>query len=484
MKRKPLIFTLVSFIAFFIVIIIFDRKGNKASAYISSTFIDPPIARAHVPFTTYLLDADSGYQVKYPSGTLIHIPTGAFVDSAGQSVSGKVNLNYREFHKPSEIYLSGIPMLYDSMGQVYVFESAGMLQIDASQNGKPLYANRNKPIRVDMVADTDRLGYPAYYLDTLLKKWVGVARPLVVTTAKADSATLYDDIDTASDQTTDLEKVLQNEKPVPVFIANKEKAKFHIEVSENEFPELAGYNGLRFQAKGQDDFDPKFSEITWSNIKLQKLNDTEYQVTLVSGKKSFEIIAIPVVDDQNMAEAQKLYDKKYKDYIAKLDQRKTEQERAKTTKDGRSKLWTKDMQNKFVAACQSHLIYSYFNILKFGVYNSDCPKKWPSEVDVVAHITDYWGHNLSLCDMCLVQRGLNSVYIYHFRGSQYSGFKFNRSAQNTMWATTTDGKIAIIDSASFKAQQQSIKDGQIYLQFKVMDKEIGSYQDVRKYLDS
>ena len=62
----------------------------------------------------------------------------AFVNSRGEAVEGAIKLTYREVSDPVSMLASGIPMTYDSAGVQTNFESAGMLELRAYQNGEAL----------------------------------------------------------------------------------------------------------------------------------------------------------------------------------------------------------------------------------------------------------------------------------------------------------------------------------------------------------
>ncbi|MFN0033318.1 MAG: hypothetical protein ACKVOR_14240, partial [Flavobacteriales bacterium] len=88
------------------------------------------------------------------SNTQIDIPANAFVDKQGNAVQGDVQVDYREFRDPVDFLFSGIPMSFgDSTNQTF-FRSAGMFEINASQNGNEVFLQDDKDITVNF-ADTD-----------------------------------------------------------------------------------------------------------------------------------------------------------------------------------------------------------------------------------------------------------------------------------------------------------------------------------------
>lgn len=110
--------------------------------------VNAPIPSLDVKQTMYAVDAASGGELTYSSGTVISIPADAFVDAAGNPVKGAVTIDYREFRDPLDFIVSGIPMTYDTAGQTETFESAGMFEMNASVNGKEVFLAPGK--KVDM----------------------------------------------------------------------------------------------------------------------------------------------------------------------------------------------------------------------------------------------------------------------------------------------------------------------------------------------
>jgi hypothetical protein len=98
-------------------------------------------------FTSYEIDNTQKQEVKYSSGTVIHIEPNSVTYADGKPVTGNYNLEYREFRNPAEIALSGIPMTINEHGEMMHFSSVGMYEIKAFQNGEEL--KLKKPIEVD-----------------------------------------------------------------------------------------------------------------------------------------------------------------------------------------------------------------------------------------------------------------------------------------------------------------------------------------------
>jgi len=491
-------------------IVLFDDKAETPE----NKFISPPIVQATIPIDSFTVDADSITDIEYKSGSKLHIPAGAFRDAQGNLINGKVILTYREFHDQKDIFLSGIPMTYDSAGTTYVFESAGMMEISGTQNGKSLSANPDKPIKVNMVSNTKEDRYNTYYLDTVSRKWVNLNQANldqaqfkkhyadtsadIVMTIEDGSEVRYESnpilkrYEKEKIKTEAAVKAIEKEKPMPLAKADKSRSKFHIDIDAKEFPEIAMYKGVRFQVKNEAGFDKSSSKIQWEDVKLKKLTGMDYEVTFSKGSKIFKVVASPVVDDKDLAEAQKVYDKKFADYQAKLTQRKEAEEKAEKQYQARLKEMQAEMQkamaeqkerNRLYEArmSKSELVYRTFSVNQFGFYNCDCPRQIPTDANVVATITDENNNPLNLTELCLVEKSVNMVCSYHSVNRECKDFRFNSKQDNMLWAVTSNNKLAIVDIRSFKAQQSTT--GTVQFRFKVIDKEFKSSDEVKTYLE-
>ena len=281
-------------------------------------------------------------------------------------------------------------------------------------------------------------------------------------------------------------------KPMPIAKSDDSKTKFHIVLDTLEFPELSAYKGIRFQVKDEKTFDQKSASIEWEDVKLKKLTGMDYEVTFSKGNKIFKLVATPVVDDKNMAESKKMYDKKFAEYQAKLSDRKAAEEKARKEYEARAKDMEEQMkvaiaqqkeQDRIYEAglTRTDLIYRTFSVYRFGTYNCDSPVGWPTESNVVASLSSETGEKLNLHSLNLVEKGRNAVFPYYPNSGECKDFKYNGSKDNMLWAVTDDNKLAVVDIKSFKAQASA--GGKVRFKFKVVNEEFKSSADVKKYLE-
>lgn len=122
---------------------------DKVNALIGATFL--AIGQ------TFKVMHNKRQVIRTEKGTRIHIPENAFVvKEDGTPVQGEVDLEFKEYSNRGEIIASDIPMYYiEESGEKQYFESAGMFEIRASQNGKELEIADGKEIKVELATDVD-----------------------------------------------------------------------------------------------------------------------------------------------------------------------------------------------------------------------------------------------------------------------------------------------------------------------------------------
>jgi hypothetical protein len=134
-------------------------------------YINPPVPALDPASEVRSIDAEAGAILRYESGSEVIIPPASLVDGAGQPITGSVDIAYREFHHAAEILLSGIPMAYDTAGATRQFETAGMFELRASQNGQPLFVGQGNLVQVRMASNTAEDNYNFYRLDEEARNW-------------------------------------------------------------------------------------------------------------------------------------------------------------------------------------------------------------------------------------------------------------------------------------------------------------------------
>ena len=138
----------------------------------NQTSVQPPISNLQPVFTNYKVAAGKGKTLIAKKDTKITIPPNAFVDRKGNVVKGEVNIHYREFKNPLDIFLSGIPMTIEENGKEEFFQSAGMVEFRADQNGEPVFPNPDgEQITIDLTSNQTGDDYNLYTLDENSGEW-------------------------------------------------------------------------------------------------------------------------------------------------------------------------------------------------------------------------------------------------------------------------------------------------------------------------
>ncbi|NJO89077.1 MAG: hypothetical protein HC831_09050 [Chloroflexia bacterium] len=132
---------------------------------IEKPFISPPFPALNQGYTSFSFDAESGDTLLFTSGSRIIVPADIWVDSAGNKITGKINLKYREFSNAGDVFLAGIPLAYDTAGRRENLVTAGMFEIRSFKDSTELFIADNKSLTVQMASNETNADYNFYFLD-------------------------------------------------------------------------------------------------------------------------------------------------------------------------------------------------------------------------------------------------------------------------------------------------------------------------------
>jgi hypothetical protein len=353
--------TVISLAMLFVLpsVFIYSCKSDKATANNKVKAVDQAFTTP-VPFRDFEVDAEHGDTLSLTEGTRIFIPAGAFVDAAGAPVKGKVQLQYRAFYTPGDIIASGITMRYDTNNVTQLFTSAGMFEINGTQDGKAIEIAPEKTIGMDFASSRNDASYSFYRLDTSKANWE------YISTTKADSNSLFKKIKKEIAE-------LSFEKPVEPKSFNAKKPVIDIDVNLTDHPELSGYNGIVWQYAGAGP-DPEKNEwiysTEWTSAKLT-LNDTQtcaYTLNLSNEKKSFATKVNPTFKGSDFTRALGNFKEKMQQFLSSEKIRK----------------------EKEVLLAKAPPFQRTFGISRWGIHNCDMFYRYgmPSDMDVEFHFDD------------------------------------------------------------------------------------------------
>ncbi|HYG51521.1 MAG TPA: hypothetical protein VD905_11495, partial [Flavobacteriales bacterium] len=367
--------------------------------------VKSPAPVLDVPAVNFTVNAGRDTVLMYETGSVLVYKANSLKNQDGSNVSGNVVIRYREFHNPVEIFASGIPMKYDSAGVDWHLKSAGMIEITAHQNGKPVFIAPEKPIDIKMKSDCTDGEYNVYFLDTNKRNWgfEGVDKTIAENKPDKNSKPVNpgkpphtkEEIAKMKVDTVKIRKELASFLPAKPVAADPKAFTFTLDVLENEFPELKTYGNTRFEVIDKNRvFNAQMFNTEWEDIALkQVVAGSRYEMTLTRGnvKKVFDVM--PVLEGKDLKLAQEQYSKKYKEYQNKFDSR-VKEEKQKIAKEKEKlaqweklaaenhRIYNENLQvmntttastDRFMNSTQQ-MVTRAFQVSKFGYWNCDNPR--------------------------------------------------------------------------------------------------------------
>lgn len=487
------------------------KETIESDSIVNKPIINPAIPEADIANESYFVNAKDGGKIKHHTGTEITIPEGAFMDEKGNVITGKVEIQYREFHDQADIYLSGIPMEYDTAGNKKIFESAGMMEIRGFQNGKRLKIVPDKNFVICMHSKNPDPKFNLYYLDEEKKKWNYEGKDSIALPSKSEIDTRYPTISSSIEnpsnkimlstekkinETQEEIKEIKKEivkikktKPSEPRKANPNKKNFTIDVVKSEYPELAVYTGTVFEVINNDNLPEDTYQVTWNDVALKEKNNT-YSIELSKGKRTEEIAVIPVLEGKDYGKARKVFDAKFSTYTTLLTKKKEEEKNAIEDLSKLKEKYKKEQEEyeKSLLAIkasmrleeQSNLeLQRVFNINRFGTWNCDSPIPYPKGMTVRANYQDgQTGKPIEFRRLDLIEKSRNACFPIY--AEQLTKLPFNPRKENILWGVTDNGMIAVATNDQFKKIRK--KNERFTFTMKIIDIQGKSTAEIKQLL--
>ncbi len=433
----------------------------------SKPCVHPPLKGINVEYTVFKVDAQKGGALEFKTGSKLIIPKNAFSDKNGNLLKGEIELRYREFHDAVDFFVSGIPMTYDSAGVKYQFESAGMMEMLAYQNGEPIKMATGKSINVEMASNYKGNEYNLYNLDTLHNNWSCLGKDKVANDmkdeAKADRMQRNEKpltkqqkriVDSTSNYITKIvvekekkinELLVSNRVPVKPKQSQKTKYTFNISVDQKEFQELAIYKGVLFEVGDENkNFNSSLYDITWddASLKVGTKKGENYLLTLKKGLKKYEFVVYPVYEGKDFETAKSDYDYLLSRYNEELEIRKQQEKQieegykqmvafAKKQQEDQVRQWKEQEANQFKQMDNQEKAIRMFTVSGFGIYNLDCAKSYPQGALSNAKLVNEKNVPLLCYEIYLVDKARNGLFTYY--KNPVSAFSYNPESTNILW---------------------------------------------------
>ncbi len=413
---------------------------NSSKIITDTSFFKKPLPEL-IAYQIFVIDSKKDIELTSRKGSRIHIKANTFVDKNGKTIEGNVEVIYNEYHNPVELFLSGIPMKYDSAGFNYTFESAGMFEIYAKKDNEFLAMNENNPINIDLVSDQNE-PFNLYYYDTKENEW-----SFLNNENKADIKvnTTNNEIDNKVVSKSDDYVIMPKEEKInteiaqpkdEVFIrkANPDNYSFSIDIKEDEFPELAQFKNLLFEIEKSDSgFLEEYYDVKWTKILLSKTLDNGYFIELSRFKKTVKFKAYPVLNASD-------YEKNIADYNKKTSEMaKKQDDNMKNISSKASKIKEIETQKEMINNFQ---YYRNLSITNLGTYNCDRPLPMPEfPLQISFNFTDKEGNVLKYNEINIVQKNRNILWKYSINNKTF----ISKALNNVAWFITPTNQMAIVE---------------------------------------
>ena len=431
------------------------KKESKPKELIeeetTSIALKPPISNIVIEYNEYEINPATDTIIKHESGAVIEVPENAFLNAKGEVVTENVNLKFRSFSNPLEIYLAGIPMTATINGEEKVYESAGMFEIIADQKGEKLYVNKESKIKVTLESFESDANFNTYDLEEETGVWVETGKDKIQIKLKEE----------------ELNQIPK--RPTPPKKAGRHA--FQIEDMLYENSEISKYENVWFTP-----VDGKSCGFDSKDIKLKNLKNGTFEVTFVpwievEGTKTKCVCYLSFKDDSEYSLAMKDYQKKYAKQIASEKAARTAIEKEWDEYDVKLQGYKVFRARKEIKELKgSQKILRTLQVNNFGFVNCDRPINIPKGGKIVVTYVDSNGKNIRLNNVVLIEKGRNALFRYK------NEIKFNPNRENLLWGITKKGRLAYFSTENFKALE--VTTGNVILQMNVHPNELVTYDEI------
>jgi hypothetical protein len=447
-KKKAVIVIVLCVLIILALIYKCENKSEKKARQlpepqIESTAYEKPIDGLDIPYQYFDVDPNLDNVIVAESGTTIRVPKNAFLDEAGNPITSKVKLEYREFRNPLDFYIAGIPMELNENGEDKVFVSGGMFEINATnaKNAK-VFVNQANKIKVDLLSTTKSNDFNVYDLDKKTNQWIAKGKDLITVTRKEDEI---------------------DELNIPHRPQVSKPYSFSIKDDTGEYPEIREYENVKFTPV--DPAKCKISNAQEMKVIPRKHGLFEVVSILKFGnlrKENSCICYLSFEEGKDYSEALKTYQKKYGAQIAK--------------RDAIEKLWEKYefdlIKNKIQKSDLNEKITRTLEVNQFGFVNLDYPSSYPRGVELPAVFSYTNGNKLLLHNIVLIEKGTNAIYRYK------DVIKFNPDKDNILCGITEDNKLAYIKKDELAKHTKNSK----RIKMRLFEGKLTKYEDIYSFL--
>lgn len=406
-----------------------------------------PLPQVPQPAVRFAVNNAKGDTLFQASGSRIIIPPSAFVHADGKPVNGDVQLDFKEYQDKTEMFLCGLPL---ENAEGAPFESAGMMEIQGFQNGKPVFIDKDKQLDVEILAQipdqTPTNDVNLYSFSTSQNTWVysGPDKLSVLSDASDGAAPANGNLQQAvPGHALGLRDNFEKQFPAPIAPAepkrlNPNRFNFTLDVLPEQFPELAAQKDLIWEVSPESVFKEKWYDVDWTDIQLQHLpGENRYEASLKSGDSlTVRAIVYPVVKERDYRLALETYQKQLAIYKTALAQREASIQKAMASASPQNQPSVKDTLMAMERRPMK-LILNHFAINAFGAWACLRVTQQPQGGKALENLMDDSGKALDYDWLYVTNDQQNTL----FRYAKGARVNIDTNTNPTIWAVTTDKRL-------------------------------------------
>lgn len=393
--------------------------------------IKAPFPELDVPYETFAIDNSKDTNIQFSTGSVIAIPANAFKSSDGSEIDNQqVNLKYREFHNPYDLFVSGIPMEYDSAGVNYTFETAGMIDVMAFDGDKELILKEDKSLEVSILSDNADTDFNVYDLDEETGEWSYRGKDIVerIEQFQPKEVVLMNKIDENEDE-------IFSTRSYQPKAQNPERYAFDLQLNEEQKQWFVNADDVLFEVdQEQSEFDPVYYTVAWEAMKLQVNGEEDFKLQLQKNDKSVDLIVYPVYDEIGFEAAAH----EFEDEAAKAKAKKERLLNTRTSKlNDQNNI--RNLNDDFLKQNFKPKAFRIFTTRRLGICNIDRPLLPPGKRISPSFLSENQ-QEIKVKEVYVVEKGKNQLDRF---SSSLVDVSINTKAEKVVWALTADNQIAI-----------------------------------------
>jgi len=282
----------------FFLLILLGCAGNQLelsenAANQLTSFINPPLEGDFVNRQTYHIDPTIENKLEAPNGSSFTIPAKSIVNANGEILNEEITITFDQYHSTIDILTSGIPMTYDTLGETYTFQSAGMFTLEAqtTTSNEPVFVKEGAAIDMNLASDkSDEQPFNFYEINPETRDWT--FEPA------ASTVRLNPRFDP------------ENYTPPAPEPVSEDAFVLDINFDLSNYEELSVFSGIVWEYTGtHDSLDPRKSKLMhrqrWTNFELEPTHEVgyEYYLTMSNNLNQFTTRVKAALDGEDMEAA-------------------------------------------------------------------------------------------------------------------------------------------------------------------------------------